>query len=251
MLQRVIRHADGDVIEVGQSKVRLKVSGRARRVSLRVDRATGEVLAIAPSLRRLADAAAFAHERQHWIAARLLSLGPVLRLTPGLEIEVFGEACRLGRAPGRASLETACWERGARIAYGADDAAFARAVAQMLKAEAKSWFAPRLARYCAVLRVPLPRLSIVDARTRWGSCTPHPRDPHRGPASVRLSWRLALAPPAVADYVAAHECAHIVQANHGPQFWAEVRRLIGDHGAHRAWLRDHGPALHAIPVPAR
>jgi predicted metal-dependent hydrolase len=247
MFSRAIRHADGDVIEVGAAKVRLKVSGRARRVSLRVDRASGEVLAIAPSLRRLAEAAAFAHERQLWIAARTRELKPPLRLAGGLEIAVFGAACRLSRAPGRASLETTAWERGARLAYGADDAAFARAVAQMLKAEARAWFAPRLARHCAALRVEVPRLSIVDARTRWGSCTPKSRD---GPASVRLSWRLALAPPEVADYVAAHECAHLVEANHGPGFWRVVRRLIGDPAPHRAWLRDHGPSLHAIHVPA-
>jgi predicted metal-dependent hydrolase len=247
MFSRAIRHADGDVIEVGAAKVRLKVSGRARRVSLRVDRASGEVLAIAPSLRRLAEAAAFARERQHWIAARTRELKPPLRLAAGLEIAVFGAVCRLARSPGRASLETAAWERGARLAYGADDAAFARAVAQMLKAEARAWFAPRLAGHCAALRVEVPRLSIVDARTRWGSCTPASR---AGPASVRLSWRLALAPPEVADYVAAHECAHLVEPNHGPGFWRVVKRLIGDPAPQRAWLRDRGPDLHAIHVPA-
>src|SRR5579864_4570460 len=102
MFQRAIRHADGDVIEVGEAKVRLRVSGRARRVSLRVDRASGEVLAIAPSARRLADAAAFAHVRWRWIAARMADVRAPVRLAPGLEITVFGEACRLARAPGRA-----------------------------------------------------------------------------------------------------------------------------------------------------
>ncbi|MEJ0066966.1 MAG: YgjP-like metallopeptidase domain-containing protein [Caulobacteraceae bacterium] len=30
-----------------------------------------------------------------------------------------------------------------------------------------------------------------------------------------------MAPPAVADYVAAHECAHLLHPHHGPAFWAE------------------------------
>ena len=55
---------------------------------------------------------------------------------------------------------------------------------------------------------------------------------------------LALAPAVVADYVAAHECAHLLQANHSPMFWAEVRRLIGDPRPHRAWLRAHAADLH-------
>jgi hypothetical protein len=55
-----------------------------------------------------------------------------------------------------------------------------------------------------------------------------------------------MAPFAVADYVVVHECAHLLEANHGPRFWAHVDRLVGDHRPHRAWLRAHGAALHAF-----
>jgi len=50
----------------------------------------------------------------------------------------------------------------------------------------------------------------------------------------------------VADYVAAHECAHLLHPHHGPAFWAETRRLIGDERPHRAWLRAHGSDLHGF-----
>jgi predicted metal-dependent hydrolase len=243
MFQRASRHADGEVIEIGAARVRLTVSARARRVSLRVDRARGEVLAIAPSLRRLGEAAAFAHERRGWIAERALELKPPTRLAPGLQLTVFGEPCSLGRSPGRVSLEAADWERGMRLALGADDDAYAKAVVQLLKRQAKTWFTPRLALHCRALGQPAPKFSIVDARTRWGSCTPAG---HRQAASIRLSWRLALAPPAVADYVAAHECAHLLHPHHGPAFWAETRRLVGDERPHRAWLRAHGGELHGF-----
>jgi predicted metal-dependent hydrolase len=243
MFQRSIRRADGDVIQVGQTPVRLVVSARARRVSIRVDRARGEIVAIAPSLRRLAEAAAFAHERRAWIAERAAELTAPIRIAPGLEIRFFGEPCILGRAPGRVSLEGVDWDRGARLAYGADDAAYARAVVALIKREAKAWFAPRLERHCGVLGVEVPRFSVVDARTRWGSCSP---GGSHHVASIRLSWRLALAPPAVADYVAAHECAHLLQPNHGPAFWAEVRKLIGDERPHRRWLRTVGSTLHGF-----
>ncbi|MGH6957305.1 MAG: M48 family metallopeptidase [Caulobacteraceae bacterium] len=243
MLKRASLPTEGDVIEVGQTRVRLVVSRRARRVSLRVDRRLGEVLAIAPSPHKLADAAAFANERRRWIALRAAEMKAPVKLAPGLEIAVFGEPCRLGRAPGRASLESERWERGWRLAADADEAAYARAIQQIVRREAAHWFAPRLSRHCAALSVPVPRFSVADARTRWGSCTPGDR---RHPASIRLSWRLALAPPDVADYVAAHECAHLLQPNHSARFWAEVRRLIGDERPHRAWLRANGPALHAF-----
>ena len=60
------------------------------------------------------------------------------------------------------------------------------------------------------------------------------------PGVIRYSWRLALAPFEVADYVAAHECAHLLELNHGPRFWAHVRDLVGDERRYRAWLRAEG-----------
>jgi hypothetical protein len=241
MFQRAIRHADGDLIEVGQVRVRLTVSRRARRVSLRIDRGKGEVLAIAPNLRRLNEAAQFAHERRAWIAERAAELKSPTRIAPGLAITLFGAPCRLGRAPGRASLEGEGWERGARLKLGADDDAYAAAIVALIKREGRAWFTPRLERHCGVLGVETPSFGLGDARTRWGSCMP--AQGRLAPA-IRLSWRLALAPPTVADYVAAHECAHLLQANHSPKFWAEVRRLVGDPRAHRAWLKTHGAELH-------
>jgi hypothetical protein len=241
MFGKAIRRAEGDVVDVGHVRVRLAVSRRARRVSLRVDRAKGEVLAIAPSARRLGEALAFAYERRAWIAARAAELKPPTPLAPGLAITLFGAPCRLGRAPGRASLEADAWERGVRLRLGADETAYGEAIVALIKREAKTWFAPRLERHCDVLGVAAPKFGLGDPKSRWGSCTPAQG---RRAASIRLSWRLALAPPTVADYVAAHECAHLLQANHSPAFWAEVRRLIGDPRPHRAWLRAHGAELH-------
>jgi predicted metal-dependent hydrolase len=61
-----------------------------------------------------------------------------------------------------------------------------------------------------------------------------------------FSWRLVLAPPHVLDYLAAHEVAHLAEMNHGPRFWAIVRRLDPGHETARAWLKANGAALHAI-----
>jgi predicted metal-dependent hydrolase len=50
----------------------------------------------------------------------------------------------------------------------------------------------------------------------------------------------------VADYVAAHECAHLLHPTPGGRFWAEVEGLVGEVRPHRAWLRAEGPGLHAF-----
>jgi hypothetical protein len=97
--------------------------------------------------------------------------------------------------------------------------------------------------YAAMLGVAAPKVTIADARGRWGSCRPGVKG---GPAAIRYSWRLAMAPFEVADYVAAHECAHLKELNHGPRFWDHVRALVGEPRAHRAWLRAEGAKLHAF-----
>jgi len=234
---------DGDRLEVAGAVVTLKVNRRARRVSLRLDRTRRQIVATAPSPRRLAEAAAFARERAHWIAERLAELPAAEPVHPGLTLLVFGELVRLEAGSGRARWHEADGEAPHRISAMGEGEGYARAVALMIKRRALTVLAERTAIHAAALGAAMPKVSIMDAKARWGSCRPS----RRGDAgSIRYSWRLALAPFEVADYVAAHECAHLLELNHGPRFWAHVRALVGDARPHRAWLRAEGARLHAF-----
>ena len=235
--------ADGDRLEVAGAPVRLKVNRRARRVSLRLDRTRREVVATAPSLRRLPEAAAFARERAGWIAERLSELPQTQTLAPGMLIEVFGRPVRLEAGSGRARWIEPPDGSTPRIAAMGEGEGYARAVILVLKKRALEVLAARTAHYAACLDAPMPKVTVADARSRWGSCKPGPGG---ATGSIRYSWRLALAPFEVADYVAAHECAHLLELNHGPRFWAHVRNLVGDERRHRAWLRAEGARLHAF-----
>ncbi len=228
----------GDRLEAAGHVLRLSVNARARRISLRVDRTRREVIATAPSARRLGEAVAFARERVGWIEAQLADLPEARVVAPGMTVELFGQPFRLETKPGRAKIDL---ETG--VIAAPDDAAYGDRVMRLIKAESKRRFTELSATYAQQLRVPTPSVSVVDAKARWGSCTPARISK---PASIRYSWRLALAPFAVADYVAAHECAHLIEANHGPRFWALVDQLFGDPAPHRGWLRAHGAGLHAF-----
>ena len=54
---------------------------------------------------------------------------------------------------------------------------------------------------------------VTNQNSRWGSCTP-------ADGSIRISTRLQGMPAYVIDYVLLHELAHLLAANHGPDFWA-------------------------------
>ncbi|MEM6729737.1 MAG: M48 family metallopeptidase, partial [Pseudomonadota bacterium] len=96
--------------------------------------------------------------------------------------------------------------------------------------------------YAARLGRSYTRLTLRDTRSRWGSCS--------STGGLSYSWRLAMAPPDVLSYVAAHEVSHLAQMNHSPAFWATVARLMPGYEAPRAWLRAHGAALQRIVLDA-
>mgnify|MGYP001555778493 FL=1 len=239
--------SDGDRLEVAGTAVTLRVNRRARRVSLRLDRTRREIVATAPSPRRLPEAAAFARERAGWIAQRMAELPDATPVHPGMVLQVFGEPVRLEAGAGRAQWIAATPGEPARntamVSGDLGGEGYARAVILMLKKRAMGVLCERTETYAAMLGVAAPKVAVADAKGRWGSCRPGVRGL---PASIRYSWRLALAPFAVADYVAAHECAHLLELNHGPKFWGHVKALVGDERPHRAWLRAEGAKLHAF-----
>ena len=56
---------------------------------------------------------------------------------------------------------------------------------------------------------------VTNQNKRYGSCTPADK-------TIRISHRIASMPAFVRDYIIVHELAHLLEANHGPDFWKLV-----------------------------
>lgn len=223
----------------GGHALRLSVNPRARRISIRIDIRAGEAVAVAPSERRLGDAVAFARSRTGWITERLAARPCGTTLEPGAVVPFQGSTARLEAVPGTGSARLIEDIDGHRIVSGGEGEAFARRVTHLLRRTAREALEARTAVHLRTLGQGPVTVAINDPASRWGSCTPRSR-------SIRYSWRVIMAPPAVLDYLAAHEVAHLVHADHSPAYWSVVRGLVGDPTPFRAWLRDHGAGLHAI-----
>jgi predicted metal-dependent hydrolase len=85
------------------------------------------------------------------------------------------------------------------------------------------------------LRVEPGRIRIGDQRTLWGSCS------RRG--TLSFSWRLALAPFEVLDYVVVHELCHLREFHHGVRFWRLLESVRPGYREPQAWLARHGHEL--------
>jgi predicted metal-dependent hydrolase len=76
------------------------------------------------------------------------------------------------------------------------------------------------------------RIAIRDTRSRWGSCSAN--------GSLSFSWRLALAPRRILDYVVVHELCHLVHHDHSRRFWSLLDSVRPDYREEREWLSNHG-----------
>lgn len=234
-----MQYRNGQRLPLDGQLVRLSVNPRARRISIRIDGRAGEAVLVAPSERRLAQAVAFARTKAEWIAERLTARPEREALAPGGTVSVFGRSARLVSTGGAGAARLTHDADGPVITSGGEGEAFARRVENLLKRTARDTLVKRTEVHRAALNQKPVKVSIGDPRSRWGSCSPHRR-------TIRYSWRVVMAPPEVIDYLAAHEVAHLVHADHSPAYWSVVERLIGDHKPFRKWLREHGPSLHAV-----
>jgi len=159
----------------------------------------------------------FLRDKERWILRKLdewasAPRGRVLHGATGEVVPVFGVPRVMEVRPGRRSVH----DVDGRLVISSRGRTLDVLVA-WLKAQTLEALRPRAVHHAARLGLPAPRVGISNARTQWGVCT------ERG--AIRLSWRLAHIDPALGDYVAAHEVAHLVELNHSRRYWSLLERL--------------------------
>jgi predicted metal-dependent hydrolase len=221
---------------IGETPVRLKVSPRARRMRLSVDPRTRCVLLTVPRRVSRRRALAWASGHRAWIEKALADIPPPLAFAPGASVPFRGEPHSIDWDAARPRrIEPV---EGRLVAGGPLDG-LERRILRWLKAEALAFLKQETAEFAAKAGVTVARIGIGDPVSRWGSCSSN--------GAIRYSWRLILAPDFVRRATVAHEVAHRVHLNHGPEFHAFLADLLGaDPRPARAWLKREGAALHRI-----
>ena len=203
---------------------------------LKVDRRTGEVVLTVPRRASRRQALAWAESHRAWIEARLAEVAPAVPLAPAADLPLYDRPHRIDWKPDRP--RTPKVEEG-RIVVGGPAEGLEGRLMRWLRRHALDLLSAETAEFAAKAGVAVARVGVGDPLSRWGSCS--------ASGGIRYSWRLVLAPDWVRRATVAHEVAHRVHMNHGPDFHRLVERLLGaDPKPARLWLRSHGPVLHRI-----
>jgi len=220
----------------------LRRSRRARRIALHVDVRDGIELVV-PWHVAFTEAEKFLLTQKEWMInrtksnQRLLQSMPRRKFETGTLLPLFDEEVPLHVSCDPARARTHVKRSAAGIhASVARQEQVREVVERWYKKEAKIYFTAKTAELSALLGVRVKKVSIGSHRSQWGSCSQAGR--------LSFAWRLLLGPEWVAKYVAAHEVAHLVHANHSKQYWALVRGIYPQADEARAWLRQRGHELY-------
>ena len=227
-------------IELGEPpvSVRLNVNPRARRFTLRIGSpAEGPVLTLPPGV-PLTEAERFLRRHAAWLTQAIARQPDHVPIGHGARLPIAGVEVEVIAIPGRRRAPEL--GEGRLVVSGQGDPG--PLIAAWLRQRAREVLVPATHGYAEKLGRRVTAVSLRDTRSRWGSCSTTGR--------ISYSWRLAMAPPTVLDYVAAHEAAHLVEMNHAPRFWAVVAELVPDYDRHRDWLKREGRRLHAFRFEA-
>ena len=211
--------------------VTLRRSARARRLSLRVSRLSGQVTLTCPPYVPDAEAHRFAAEKEPWMRKHLASRPEQTLIEIGATLPIEGRMTPVFAGPGRRARFT---EDGLAVCA---DKPVGPQVVGLLKTLARDRLVAASDRYSAQIGRRYDRIALRDTRSRWGSCSSQ--------GTLSYSWRLIMAPPDVLNYVAAHEVCHLDQMNHSRAFWSLVEQIYPGFEVPRRWLRAEGEALHS------
>jgi predicted metal-dependent hydrolase len=219
--------------------LRIVENDRARRLTLRIDAGGRGLRITVPPGISAREVDGFLRRHQGWLEQRLAKVPERPQVRPGIKIPLRGVPHLIVHEPGkRGTVSIATGEAGPVLTVHGDRLHLPRRLADFLKREAKREIEALVEKHCAKVGRRAKAIRFKDTTSRWGSCT--------SDGALSFSWRIMMAPPAVINYLVAHEVAHLKEMNHGPKFWKLCEELCPDTERCKAWLKRNGGALQSI-----
>lgn len=223
-----------DISEAVGREIKVVMVAGSRRLSIRIDHKERVPVLNVPKYCSRRRAIAFVRENEDWIEENLQKLPPVKVFKNGESVLLFGETVQICHQP---QSRRGVWLENGVLGVSGGEEFLHRRVKDYIKKRAAEEFYIKSQQLAQTLGRRLNGVSIKDTKSRWGSCS--------SLHNINYSWRIALAPQCVIDYLLAHEVAHLKHADHSADFWACVAELNPDWQRGHNWLQKHGRELYA------
>jgi len=216
--------AGGGANESPQENLKVRVSARARRLSLRVY-PDARVECVVPPRVRPREVEAFIKAHREWIDARRAT---ALRNRPApqpfppavIALRMTGEQYQLQMASVAGRPRVTWSGPGVLRMSGAAAPRLLAGMRSWLIRTARARLIPRVEALAKAMGVSYSQISVRRQRSRWGSCSA------RG--TISLNCCLLFQRPEVVDYLIVHELTHVKHMNHSARFWQAVERHCAD-----------------------
>lgn len=220
----------------GQSvDVIVERSLRARRIRLKIGQSSRRAVLVLPRAVSVKRGVEFAQSKADWIMAQLAALPERRIFQDGMTLSFLGRESVVHHSP---LAKRGVWFDQDVIWVSGRQEHLARRVRDFIKQEFAAYALKNAREKACRIQARVRKVTVRDTTSRWGSCT---RTGH-----LSFSWRLALAPLFVADYVIAHEVAHLSQMNHSASFWKVVADLAPDYKQAERWLKKNAAYLYSF-----
>ncbi|MFC5036030.1 M48 family metallopeptidase [Tianweitania sediminis] len=214
-------------------------NARATRLTMRIDAGGRGIRITTPPGLSQREVDRFIDRHTGWLESRLANYPEKPGVRHGVKIPLRGVPHLIVHEQALRGSVSVDAEGGEPVLRVKGDARhLPRRLSDFLKREAKRDIEHLVAKHAAFVGRRARSIRFKDTTSRWGSCT--------ADGNLSFSWRIMMAPPAVIDYLVAHEVAHLREMNHGPAFWELCRELCPETERCKAWLKKNGGALQAI-----
>ncbi|TDW61616.1 hypothetical protein EDF57_10818 [Novosphingobium sp. PhB55] len=224
------------VLEIAgrQVPVVIRRLAQSRRMTMRLAPDGSEIRISVPRWTRTEDAVAFARSKQSWLAIQIEAMPKTQPLGDGALLDFRGHRFTIRHD---AALPRRPVPDDGLLLVGGPEGSLAARLKRWLEGEARDVLAQDLAEYCDRAAQATPALALSGARRRWGSCA--------ADGSIRINWRLIMAPDPVRRSVVAHEVAHLVHFDHSPAFHDFLGQIFeGSVPSANRWLKENGRSLY-------
>ena len=236
------------IVELGGKRVEYTIRSSAGANRRRIRVTPNGIEVVIPPGTEPGNAAAFLRQNESWVLEQLdfveRSSGLIRNQVRPLTLLLRGEEQKIR------VVEEATTRRYGIIIENQDElivrvpngktSVACRALELWLRRLTRADLHAALKRRAREMRLNFGRVYVMNQRTRWGGCSSR--------RNLSFNWRLVMAPPAILDYLAVHELAHLAEPNHSMKFWLIVRSHCPDFQRHKRWLRENEWRMSIPPV---